>query len=264
MKPTWLGAGIPSKRDVDLRGRLIVLEGPDCVGRSTQIRLLQGWLESQGHAVLTTSLCRSELAETGLRKAKRRNQVGRRTLALFYATDLADRLEREILPALESGFVVLSDRYIYTILARYAVRGIEPQWLRRAYGFALEPNLVLYLDVKLDVLAARALKAGKMGFWESGMDLNLSNNLYESFLLYQERMLEQFSGIVKEYGLTTTRANARINFVQQRLRKKVQALLDLRDRGAEALFPRILAEETGQPVAGPDRQQGSKGPRLVE
>lgn len=231
MKAQWLGAGIPSKRETDLKGRLVVLEGTDCVGRSTQIRLLQDWLESLGYGVVTTSLCRSELAEEGLRRAKRRNQAGRRTLALFYATDLADRLERLILPALENGFIVLADRYVYTIFARYAVRGIKPEWLRKAYGFALTPHQVIYLDVKLETLARRALKSDKMGFWESGMDLNLSNNLYESFLLYQKRMLQEFAAIAQEYGFLTVKANASINFVQQRLRRKVQALLD--DRSAE-------------------------------
>ena len=187
MKAEWLGAGIPSKKDSALQGRLIVLEGTDCVGRSTQIRLLQDWLEQQGYGVATTSLCRSELVEAGLRKAKQKNLAGRRTLALFYATDLADRLEREILPALENGFIVLSDRYVYTLFARYASRGIDPAWLRSAYGFALTPHLVLYLDVKLEVLARRALGAQKMGYWESGMDLNLSNNLYEKLHALSEK-----------------------------------------------------------------------------
>jgi len=243
MKPKWFSAGLRSKLDADLRGRLIVLEGTDCVGRSTQIRLLQGWLESLGHAVLTTSLCRSELAESGLRKAKQRNRVGGRTLALFYATDMADRLEREILPALESGFVVLSDRYVYTLFARYATRGLDPQWLRKAFGFALVPHLVLYLDVKLDVLAKRALQAQRMGFWECGVDLNLSDNLYQSFMLYQDRMLKEFSGIADEYSLSKIKANATVNFVQQRLRKRVKALLDGTDNGFEPITTPYEAED---------------------
>jgi len=257
MKARWLGPGIPSKREADLKGRLIVLEGPDCVGRSTQIRLLQDWLESQGYGVVTTSLCRSELAEAGLRKAKRRNLVGRRTLALFYATDMADRLEREILPALESGFIVLSDRYVHTILARYAVRGIDPQWLRKAYGFALEPHLALYLDVKLEVLARRALTAEKMGFWESGMDMNLSNNLYESFWIYQQRMLKEFSAIVKEYGLLRIKANASVNFVQQRLRKRVRRLLDVRETemgDVPAAVPPVAASAASPVVRAAEKE----------
>lgn len=235
MKARWLGSGIPGKRDVDLKGRLIVLEGTDCAGRSTQMRLLQDWLENQGYGVVTTTLCRSQLAEDGLRRAKRRNQVGRRTLALFYATDMADRLEREILPALEGGFIVLSDRYVYTIFARYAVRGLCPTWLRKAFGFALTPHLAIYLDVNLDVLVERALKAGKMGFWESGMDLNLSNNLYDSFRLYQRRMLREFSKIVNEYELVTLKANGPINTVHQRLRRLILPLLTAREREGDAV-----------------------------
>ena len=234
MKAQFVGPGIPSQTEAQLLGRLIVLEGPDCVGRSTQIRLLQDWLERLGYGVVTTSLCRSELAEGGLSRAKRRNQIGCRTLSLFYATDLADRLEREILPALESGFIVLSDRYIYTIFARYAVRGLDPRWLRRAYGFALIPHLTMYLDVDIDALAERALKAEKLGFWECGMDLNLADNLYDSFITYQKRMLRQFGKMVKEFDLKRVSAQGSIATVQQRLRKKVRALLDVKETEAEA------------------------------
>jgi len=229
MKPKFFGAGLPLDREVDLKGCFIVIEGPDCVGRSTHIRLLHDWLERLGYGVATTSLCRSELAEAGLRKAKMRNQIGRRTLALFYATDLADRMERQILPALEGGFIVLSDRYIYTLFARNAVRGISPAWLRKAFGFALVPHLTLYLDVGIDTLAERALKAEKLGFWESGMDLNLADNLYESFILYQRRMLREFSKMTKEFGLSRINASGTVASVQGRLRKKIRALLDVRE-----------------------------------
>ena len=229
MKARYLGSGLPNRGDVDLQGRLIVLEGPDCVGRSTQIRLLQDWLERLGYGVVNTSLCRSELAEEGLRKAKRGNTIGRRTMALFYATDMADRLERVILPALESGFIVLSDRYFYTIFARYAVRGVDPEWIRKAYGFALMPHLSLYLDVDIDVLAERALKGEKLGFWECGMDLNLSDSLYDSFILYQKKMLRQFSKMIDEFDMTVVSAKGSISHVQQRLQKRVRALLDLKE-----------------------------------
>ena len=229
MKATFFGAGLPAYKDTRLKGRLIVLEGPDCVGRSTQMRLLQDWLERVGYGVVTTSLCRSELAAKGLGKAKGRNQVGRRTLALFYATDLADRLERQILPALEGGFIVLADRYVYTIFARNAVRGISPDWLRKAYGFALVPHLTMYLDVDIDTLAHRALEAGKMGFWECGMDMNLADDLYESFITYQKRMLRQFSRMVKEFKLIKVDARAQAITVHRRLQRKVQALLDVKE-----------------------------------
>ena len=237
MKAEFYGDGIPSLLNAQLTGRLIVLEGPDCVGRSTQIRLLQDWLERLGYGVVTTSLCRSELAEDGLSRAKRGNQVGRRTLALFYATDFADRLERQILPALQSGFIVLADRYIYTIFARFAVRGVDPVWLRKAYSFALVPHLTMYLDVDLDVLVGRALKAQRMGPWEAGMDLNLADNLYESFVLYQKRMLRQFGRMTKEFKMSRASAQGSVATVQRRLRKKVRALLDVKETEAEADNP---------------------------
>lgn len=240
----FYGAGLPSHVDTRLQGRLIVLEGPDCVGRSTQIRLLQDWLERLGYGVVTTSLCRSELAEDGLTKAKRGNQVGRRTLALFYATDLADRLERQILPALESGFIVLSDRYIYTIFARYACRGVDPGYLRKAYGFALKPHLSLYLDVDLDVLVERALKAGRLGYWECAMDLNLADNLYDSFIAYQKRMLRQFNRMVKEFKMSKVSAHGSAATVQQRLRKKVRALLDVKDTEVDSDYEEASVVET--------------------
>ena len=242
MTPTFFGAGIPSQLDTELRGPLIVLEGPDCVGRSTQIRLLQDWLERMGYGVVTTSLCRSELAEAGLQRAKRANQIRRRTLSLYYATDLADRLERQILPALESGFVVLSDRYVYTVFARYAVRGVDPDWLRKAYGFALVPSLTLYLDVNIEVLAERALMGEKLGYWECGMDLNLAGNLYDSFVKYQKRMLRQFSRMSREFDFAKVSAEGPIATVQRRLRRKVRALLDVKEtelEGGESCGPAV-------------------------
>ncbi|HIJ66554.1 MAG TPA: thymidylate kinase [Candidatus Hydrogenedentes bacterium] len=229
MKAEYFGARTPSREENVLQGRLIVLEGPDCIGRSTHIRLLQDWLERLGYGVTTTTLCQSELAEDGLRRAKKGNQIRRRTLALFYATDLADRLERQILPALESGFVVLADRYVYTIFARYAVRGVDPEWLRKAYGFALIPHLTMCLHLDLDRLVERALMAEKMGYWECGMDLNLADNPYDSFIVYQKRMIRQFSKITKEFNLTKVSAQGSVRSVQTRLRKKVRALLDLKE-----------------------------------
>lgn len=238
MKAKFYGAGIPSALNAELQGRLIVVEGPDCIGRSTQIRLLQDWLERLGYGVVATSLCRSELAEDGLRKAKRGNQIGRKTLSLFYATDLADRLERQILPALEGGFIVLADRYIYTIFARFAVRGVDPEWLRKAYGFALVPDLVMYLDATINLLAHQALLAERLGFWECGVDLSLADNLYDSFILYQKRMLRQFTMMAAEFGFSRTSAAGSIQQVQGRLRRKVRVLLDVKETEATAAVPR--------------------------
>ena len=249
MRTAWLGPGIPGKREADLPGRLIVLEGADCSGRSTQVRLLHDWLENQGYGVVVTSLCRSDLAEEGLHKAKRRNEVSRRTLLLFYAADLADRLERQILPALEGGFIVLSDRYVYTLLARYAARGLEPAWLRTVFGFALEPHLGLYLNVKLDRLAERALHADRMDFWECGMDLNLSPDYYESFLKYQRRMLREFNGIAREFGLERIPGNDDMNAVQLRLRARVGRFLARCGGGADGPRPAPAATPGGSEPA---------------
>ena len=137
---SFFGQGIPGIEPQDLRGKLIVIEGADGVGRSTQVRLLKQWLETNGHAVLATRMTRSALAGKGLREAKKGTTFGRVTMALFYATDFADRLEHEVIPALKAGFIVLTDRYIYTLIARALVRGIDADWLRDVYGFALKPD----------------------------------------------------------------------------------------------------------------------------
>jgi dTMP kinase len=222
MSSTSSSKGLPAAAAVmPTPGQLIVIEGPDCAGRSTQVRLLQDWLERQGHGVVATSLCRGALTEETLEKAKHRTMTSRPTLALLYAADLADRLERQIRPALEGGFIVLCDRYIYTLLARYAVRGLDPAWLRDVFSFAPAPHLALFLQTKLDDLTARALHAGRMGYWECGLDLCLSNDLHESFKKYQRRMLRQFRDIVREYGLIRVPGGDGMDAVQQRLRRQV-------------------------------------------
>ena len=176
------GEGIPGIDPQELRGNLIVIEGADGVGRSTQIWLLKQWLETKGHAVLATRMTRSALAGKGLRQAKKGTTLGRITMALFYATDFADRLEHEIIPALKAGFVVLTDRYIYTLVARALVRGIGPDWLRDIYGFALKPDRIFYLRAGVDDLVTRVLQKGRFDYWESGMNLRLGDDMYESFV----------------------------------------------------------------------------------
>ena len=153
----FYGEGLPDVRQEDLAGKLIVLEGPDSVGRSTQVRLLRDWLESEGHAVSDTGLSRAELTQVGLDQAKQGHTLGRRTMSLFYTTDFADRLENQIIPALRAGHYVLSDRYFYSICARDIVRGADPEWLEQVYGFALVPDLVLLLRASVDDLIPKAL-----------------------------------------------------------------------------------------------------------
>jgi len=177
MRKTY-GKKLPGMRLTDLPGKLIVIEGTDGAGRTTQIELLKPWLEELGHAVLDTGMTRSRLAGDGLRRAKERNNLGRVTQSLFYATDFIDRLEKEIVPALRAGFIVLTDRYIYSLMARAIVRGMDPRWIRSIYSVALEPDAVFYLRIGIDELLPRVVFSRGFDYWESGMDLFPGGDLY--------------------------------------------------------------------------------------
>ena len=156
----------------ELQGKLIVIEGPDAVGRSTQVAQLRQWLEQEGHAVLDTGMARSALAGKGIKEAKEGNTLGPITMTLFYTTDFADRLENEIIPALRAGFVVLIDRYIFSIMARAIARGEDRRWIEQVAGFALVPHAVYYLRAEVKDLVSRVvLGRGAFDYWESGMDL---------------------------------------------------------------------------------------------
>src|ERR687892_1386719 len=205
----------------ELQGKLIVIEGPDSVGRSTQINLLRAWLEQQGHAVLDTGMARSALAGKGIQQAKEGNTLGPITMTLFYATDFADRLENEIIPALRAGFVVLTDRYIFSLMARAIVRGADPEWLREVYGFALKPDAVFYLRVKIDDLVTRVLQSSGFDYWESGMDMHMGEDMYESFVRYQKWLLAEFDKMVETFGFTVIDASGTVEEVFEDLRDRV-------------------------------------------
>src|SRR3977135_4021915 len=158
--------GLPGVDLDELRGKLIVIEGADGVGRSTHTGLLKQWLENNGHAVLDTGMTRSALAGEGLKAAKAGHTLGGVTMTLFYATDFADRLENEMIPALRAGFIVLTDRYIYSLMARALVRGADPEWIKQVYEFALKPDLVLYLRLSVDDLVTRVLHSSGFDYWE--------------------------------------------------------------------------------------------------
>ncbi len=222
----FFGQGIPGVDPQELKGKLIVIEGADGVGRSTQIWLLKQWLETRGHAVLATRMTRSALAGKGLRKAKKGTTLGRVTMALFYATDFADRLEREIIPGLKAGFVVLTDRYVYALAARALVRGIDRNWIREVYGFALQPDRVLYLRAGVDDLVTRVLQKDGFDYWESGMDLHLGDDMYESFIEYQNRIMAQFDEMTEDYGFTVIDASRPIDAVFADLRPQVADVLN--------------------------------------
>jgi len=222
---SFFGQGIPGVEPRDLRGKLIVIEGADGVGRSTQVRLLKQWLETNGHAVMATRMTRSALAGKGLRQAKKGTTLGRVTMALFYATDFADRLEHEVIPALKAGFIVLTDRYIYTLIARALVRGIDADWLREVYGFALKPDKVFYLRAGVDDLVTRVLQEDGFDYWESGMDLHLGDDMYDSFVAYQKRLMIQFDKMVEDCGFTVIDACRSIDAVFADLKAQTSELL---------------------------------------
>jgi dTMP kinase len=222
---SFFGEGLPEIDLAELKGKLIVLEGTDGVGRSTHIGLLKQWLENHGHAVLDTGMTRSALAGKRLKQAKEGNTLGGITLSLFYATDFADRLENEIIPALRAGFVVLTDRYIYSLMARATVRSMDPEWLREVYGFALKPDAIFYLRVNIDDLVTRVLQSGGFDYWESGMDLRMGEDLYESFIRYQKWLLAEFDKMVEPYGFNTIDASASVEEVFKDLRARVDKVI---------------------------------------
>ncbi len=209
----------------DLPGRLIVLEGTDGVGRSTQIALLREWLESSGYAVASTGLKRSVLAGKGLDKAQEGHTLGTTTSNLFYATDFADRLEKTILPALRAGFVVLTDRYIYSMIARAVVRGVDPQWIRDVFGFALIPDAVFYLKIDMPHLIPRLLNDRGFDYWESGMDFLRHQDYYESYIDYQSQLLAQFDSMAHEFSFHTIDATERIPKVFNAIKRDIEILI---------------------------------------
>src|SRR5215475_1148753 len=191
---------LPGVDYTELQGKLIVIEGPDSVGRSTQVTRLRVWLEQHGHAVLDTGMARSALAGKGIQEAKKGNTLGPVTMTLYYATDFADRLENEIIPALRAGFVVLTDRYIFSIMARAIARGEDRAWMERTAGFALAPHKVFYLRAEVQDLISRVVVGkGAFDYWESGLDSRFGRDMYDSFVRYQTRLIRVFDRLAKSY-----------------------------------------------------------------
>lgn len=216
---------MPGQLTEDVPGKLIVLEGTDGVGRSTQIQMVKNWLESSGLAVHDTGLTRSRLAGRHLQQAKEGHTMGAITQALYYATDFADRLENEILPALRAGYVVLTDRYIYSLMARAIVRGADPAWMRHAYGFAAVPDTVLYLQADLEALVPRVLARGGFDYWESGADYIHADSRYDCFVRHQQALLDAFAQMIDEYGFVVVDANRPVRDVFEDLRSCVSEVV---------------------------------------
>ncbi|PIQ84786.1 MAG: thymidylate kinase [Candidatus Omnitrophica bacterium CG11_big_fil_rev_8_21_14_0_20_63_9] len=228
-KPKFFGEGIPylEPGSLNLKGKLIVIEGTDGVGRTTQVERLRNWLEVQGHGVVETGWTRSELMSSLIDLAKEGNTLTRETFGLLYATDFADRLENQVIPALRSGFIVISDRYVYTAFARYTVRGGSREWIRGVFGFALIPDIVLYLHTDMDSLVKRVIGArGGMDYWESGMDMHLGNDLYDSFCVYQQRMIDEYEHMAKEFKFEAIETSGRtIEQIHDDLRERIEPVV---------------------------------------
>jgi dTMP kinase len=222
----FYGHGIAEVDLEQLAGKLIVVEGADGSGRSTQIARLVEWLEGRGHATVQVGLKRSTLVSEELDQAQEGNILSRTTLSLFYATDFADQLENIILPALRAGFIVLADRYIYTLMARDMVRGMDEAWLKKLYGMALEPDTVFYLNVPPEELVQRNFaKNTALDYWESGMDLGLSRDMFDSFMQYQTAMQKTFRRLQATYKFTIVDGMRSAEAINAELRKKIEAVL---------------------------------------
>ncbi len=198
----FYGHGLPYLGEPSVTGRLIVIEGPDASGRSTQISKLTEKLEAEGHAVVNTGLKRSELISQGIIDAKRSLGTGKRTLSLFYAADFADQLENKIMPALHAGYVVLADRYIYTLMARDVVRGMDRKWCHELFGFAVVPDLIFSLEVSPTELVHRVFqRQSTLDFYEAGMDMGIAEDMYYSFIRYQKLIATEFRRMEKRYQM---------------------------------------------------------------
>jgi dTMP kinase len=225
-KRRFYGDGIPGADLEKLAGKLIVIEGADGSGRSTQINRLVEWLEGCGHATIQVGLKRSTLVSEELDRAQQGNVLSRTTLSLFYATDFADQLENVILPSLRAGVMVLADRYIYTLMVRDLVRGMDEEWLKNLYGLALVPDAVFYLNVSPEELVQRTFQKNlALDYWESGMDLGFSREMFDSFIRYQAKMAGQFQRLQKIYGLSIIDGDRPPDDISHELQKKIQVVL---------------------------------------
>lgn len=229
----FFGFRPPGIEGRSLPGRLIVIESTDGVGRSTQVALLKEWLEDEGYAVLDTGLRRSDLAGPGIERAKDGHTLDPITLNLFYATDFWDRLERQIIPGLRAGMVVVADRYVFSLIARAVVRGVSEQWLEDLYGFALIPDRVIYLDIDVEQLLPRVLRRGGFDYWESGIDFLNGPTVYDNFVQYQRMLLGEFRKLAVRHDFSVIDARGSVAKIFGALRAEVEDVVS--DMGAEAV-----------------------------
>ena len=207
-------------------GRLIIVEGIDGSGKSTQLQLLQRWLVSQGHTVFFTEWNSSRLVKETTKLGKKNRTLTPMTFSLIHATDFADRLFYNMIPPLKAGMIVLADRYVYTAFARDVARGCDREWVRKLYAFAIRPDIAFYFKVPVDVSLGRILSGrAKVKYYEAGMDLNLSQDPLESFSRFQSKILEEYDRVVEEHKLTVIDATADIDEQQEIVRDVVTRML---------------------------------------
>lgn len=207
-------------------GLLIVIEGTDGSGKSTQLELLKKYIQAQSYGVMVSEWKTSRLIANVIDDAKDRNLLNATTYSLLYAADFADRLENQIIPALKSGFIVLLDRYYYTALARDVVRGQDIEWVKNLYDYAPEPDLVFYLDMPVDVLLKRIIGTTGLDFYESGRDVGFSTDFYKSFEIYQKKCLEQYNNMKSEYNFKSIDGTLPIKDIHNIMNTEVQKILD--------------------------------------
>ena len=217
-------------------GRLIIVEGIDGSGKSTQLQLLQRWLVSQGHTVFFTEWNSSKLVKETTKLGKKNRTLTPLTFSLLHATDFADRLFYHVIPPLKAGMIVLADRYVYTAFARDVARGCDRAWVRKLYDFAIRPDIAFYFKVPVDVSLGRILSGrAKIKYYEAGMDLNISQDPVESFSKFQSKVLDEYDRVVEEYKLDVVDATAEIDEQQELVREAVtRALATYHPKRADA------------------------------
>ncbi len=208
-------------------GLLIVIEGTDGSGKSTQIERLKRWIEDQSYGVMVSEWKTSKFIADAINDAKERNLLNATTFSLLYAADFADRLENIILPALKAGFVVILDRYIYTAYARDVVRGHDIEWLKNLYEYAPKPDMVFYLDVPVEILLKRIIGTTGLDYWESGRDIGLSSDFYKSFQIYQGKCLDEYKKMIKEYGFISIDGTLSEKEIHKKIISHVEKILDI-------------------------------------
>ena len=208
------------------KGLLIVVEGTDGSGKSTQIEKLRRWIEDKSYGCMVSEWKTSRLIANVIDDAKDRNLLNATTFSLLYAADFADRLENTIIPALNSGFVVLLDRYTYTAFARDVVRGLNIEWVKKLYNYAPKPDLVFYLDMPIDVLLKRVIGTTGLDYWESGRDIGLSTDFYKSFQIYQGKCLDAYQKMIDEYGFISIDGTKSPKEIHKKITSHVGDLLE--------------------------------------